>query len=297
MPARIGNRPDDASFRSDLTRPAAMTPDQAMMLRLGAFVGGFLILALWERIAPMRPLRVGRAVRWPSHFALVALNNLLLRIALPVTALETAALAERRQWGLLGRVDWPDSVKFVLAVMALDLLIYLQHVMFHHVPLLWRLHRVHHADLELDVSSGVRFHVFEILLSMLIKCGGVLVIGPSVWAVLLFEVVLNATSMFNHSNIRLPESVDRWLRWIVVTPDMHRVHHSVIRRETNSNFGFNLPWWDRLLGTYRAQPRDGHLGMTLGLSSERDVGRCERLPGILGMPFTPLPPQEVEAAE
>jgi sterol desaturase/sphingolipid hydroxylase (fatty acid hydroxylase superfamily) len=204
----------------------------------------------------------------------------------PLSAAAMAALAAARAWGLLNWIEWPAWLELVLAVIALDLAIYLQHVMFHAVPLLWRLHLVHHADLDIDVTTGARFHTLEILLSMLIKVGAVLVLGPPVWAVVVFEVLLNATSMFNHSNVQMPTSLDRCLRLVVVTPDMHRVHHSVIHRETDSNFGFNLPWWDYLLGTYRAQPQEGHEGMTIGLTKYRDEQQPERLHQMLLLPWS-----------
>lgn len=219
------------------------------------------------------------------------MNVLLARIAVPVTAVSSAIIAEKRGWGLLHLVDWPDWLEVVLAVVALDFAIYLQHVLFHAVPLFWRLHLVHHADLDFDVTTGVRFHTLEILLSALIKLAAVILIGVPAIGVLAFEVLLNATSMFNHSNIRLPEWLDRVLRLVIVTPDMHRVHHSVVPRETNSNFGFNLPWWDRLLGTYRAQPEEGHVEMEIGLSPLRDERQVDRLPGMLLLPFSKLESQ------
>jgi sterol desaturase/sphingolipid hydroxylase (fatty acid hydroxylase superfamily) len=171
--------------------------------------------------------------------------------------------------GLLNVFQVPYPLAILLSVLALDLAIYLQHLMFHAVPLLWRLHRMHHADLDFDVTTGARFHPVEILLSMLIKFAVILVLGPPAVAVLVFEVLLNATAIFNHGNVRMPARVDAVLRWLVVTPDMHRVHHSANPRETNSNFGFNLPWWDRLFGTYRAQPQAGHDGMTIGIEQFR----------------------------
>jgi sterol desaturase/sphingolipid hydroxylase (fatty acid hydroxylase superfamily) len=210
----------------------------------------------------------------------------LVRLATPLSAVAMAALAAQRGWGLLNWIAWPAWLEIVLGVIALDLAIYLQHVMFHAVPALWRLHLVHHADLDIDVTTGLRFHTLEILLSMAIKVGAVLVIGPSVWAVVAFEVLLNATSMFSHSNVRMPAWLDRLLRLVVVTPDMHRVHHSVIQRETNSNFGFNLPWWDYLLGTYREQPEQGHDGMTTGLPQLRDERKTERLHHMLLLPWS-----------
>jgi sterol desaturase/sphingolipid hydroxylase (fatty acid hydroxylase superfamily) len=170
-------------------------------------------------------------------------------------------------------------------VIALDLAIYLQHVMFHAVPILWRLHMVHHADLDFDISTGLRFHTIEILLSMVIKLAAIIILGAPALAVVAFEVLLNATSMFNHANARLPRWLDRVLRLLVVTPEMHRVHHSVIAQETNSNFGFNLPWWDFLFGTYRDQPAAGHEGMTIGLVQFTDERQVDRLPGMLALPF------------
>lgn len=248
-------------------------------LRLGVFLGGFALLALAEWRWPRRPRQIGRARRWPGNLGIVVIDTLLLRLIFPAAAVGLAVLVEARGWGLLQSVSLPYWVTVVVSVLLLDLLIYFQHVLFHAVPLLWRLHRMHHADLELDVSTGLRFHPLEILLSMLLKLAAVAALGAPALGVLIFEVLLNATSMFNHSNLFLPQQHDRWLRRLLVTPDMHRVHHSIHRLETDSNFGFNLSCWDRLFGTYRAQPRDGHLGMTLGLSVFRSIGdsRLDRL--------------------
>jgi len=193
----------------------------------------------------------------------------LLRLVFPTAAVGFALFAARQGWGLLNAVSPPFWLALLVAVLVLDFAIYLQHVLFHAVPALWRLHRVHHADLEFDVTTGLRFHPLEILLSMAIKLAVIAALGPPALAVLIFEVLLNATSMFNHGNVRMPAGLDRVLRWLVVTPDMHRVHHSVLPHETNSNFGFNLPWWDRLLGTYRARPAAGHTGMTIGIEQFR----------------------------
>jgi sterol desaturase/sphingolipid hydroxylase (fatty acid hydroxylase superfamily) len=236
-------------------------------------------------LAPRRRLIARRRPRWFSNIGLVALNVILVRWALPLTALGSAALAAERGWGMLNQ--WPAAgwVQFVVAIVALDFAIYLQHVLFHAVPALWRLHLVHHADLDFDVTTGLRFHTLEILLSTFIKIGVVFTLGPSVLAVLTFEVLLNATSMFNHSNVRLPLGLDRAVRLFVVTPDMHRVHHSTDRREANTNFGFNLPWWDLLLGTYRAQPAAGHDRMQIGVSHVRDEQTADRLQPMLLMPF------------
>ena len=226
-------------------------------IRLFAFAGIFAVMTAWEIVAPRRDQRIGRGTRWPSNIGVVVLDTVLVRLLFPTTAVGLALVAEVLGWGLFHALALPIWVGVPLAVLALDLAIYLQHVLFHAVPTLWRLHRMHHADLELDVTTGARFHPIEILLSMGIKLGVVAALGAPAVAVLAFEVLLNATSMFNHSNVRMPAWLDRVLRWIVVTPDMHRVHHSIAARETNSNFGFNLPWWDRLFGTYRDQPAAG----------------------------------------
>jgi sterol desaturase/sphingolipid hydroxylase (fatty acid hydroxylase superfamily) len=226
-------------------------------------------MAVWELAAPRRRQEIPRLLRWTNNLALVVLDTVVLRLAFPVLAVGVAIIAEQRDWGLFNALELPFWLSVTLSILLLDLAIYLQHVLFHAVPALWRLHRMHHADLEFDVTTGVRFHPVEILLSMAIKLAVVAALGAPALAVLMFEILLNATALFNHANIQLPSRVDRVLRWFVVTPDMHRVHHSVIRAETNSNFGFNLPWWDRLFGTYRAQPREGHAGMTVGIEQFR----------------------------
>jgi len=254
-------------------------------IRLGFFFGVFAAMALWEVLAPRRALTVSKARRWGSNIGLVVLNTVVLRLLFPAAAVGMAAFAAERGWGVFNYVEAPFWLAVVASVVVLDFFIWLQHVMVHAVPALWRLHRVHHADLDFDVTTGARFHPLEIILSMLIKFAVVALLGPPLVAVVIFEVLLNATSMFNHGNVRIPESVDRVLRLFVVTPDMHRVHHSWNDDETNSNFGFNLPWWDRLFGTYLAQPRDGHQGMTVGIHTYRDPGQVDRLPGILWLPF------------
>ena len=254
------------------------------LIRLGAFGSILAMMALWELLAPRRSQVVGRMRRWPGNVGIVALDTVLVRLVFPIVAVGMAALAEARGWGLLQVIEAPAWLVIAASVLLLDLAIYLQHVLFHAVPVLWRLHRMHHADLEFDVTTGVRFHPVEVLLSMAIKLGVVAALGTPAVAVLIFEVLLNGTSMFNHGNVRLPERLDRVLRWIVVTPEMHRVHHSVVPQETNSNFGFNSPWWDRLLGTYRAQPAAGHEGMTIGIEQFRDP-RELRLDRMLIQPF------------
>jgi sterol desaturase/sphingolipid hydroxylase (fatty acid hydroxylase superfamily) len=253
-------------------------------IRLAAFGGVFAVMAAWEAIGPRRIRAIGRAWRWPGNLGIVVVDTLLVRILFPTTAVGVALFGEIRGFGLFNVLAPPRWVAVVASVVMLDLAIYLQHVLFHAVPALWRLHRMHHADLEFDVTTGLRFHPFEILLSMAIKLAVVGAIGAPPAAVLIFEILLNATSMFNHSNVRIPSGVDRLLRRLVVTPDMHRVHHSILSRETNSNFGFNLPWWDRLFGTYRAQPSQGHEGMTIGIEQFRDR-RELRLDRMLLQPF------------
>jgi sterol desaturase/sphingolipid hydroxylase (fatty acid hydroxylase superfamily) len=258
------------------------------VLRLGVFLGVLSAMALWEAVAPRRPQRYRRRQRWPHNLLLVALDTLAVRLIFPLAAVGAALIATEHGWGLLNALTLPPWLALPVAVLALDFVIYLQHRLFHAVPWLWRLHRVHHADLEFDVTTGVRFHPLEILLSMGIKLAAVVALGAPALAVLIFEVLLNATSLFNHGNVRLPERLDRVLRLFLVTPDMHRVHHSIVRRETDSNFGFNLPWWDRLLGTYRAQPAAGHLGMTIGIEQFREA-RELRLDRLLLQPFRSAP--------
>ena len=239
-------------------------------IRLAAFCGVFALMAIWELIGPRRTQTIGRGWRWPNNLGVVVVDTLLVRIFFPTTAVGLALIANGHGLGLFNVVPLPAWIGVVASVILLDLAIYFQHVLFHAVPALWRLHRMHHADLDIDVSTGLRFHPIEILLSMVVKLAVVLALGASALAVLLFEVLLNATSMFNHSNVRMQEGFDGVLRWFIVTPDMHRVHHSILAGETNSNFGFNLPWWDRLFGTYRAQPAAGHEAMTIGIDQFRD---------------------------
>jgi sterol desaturase/sphingolipid hydroxylase (fatty acid hydroxylase superfamily) len=257
---------------------------QESAIRLSAFAAIFAAMALWELLAPRRSQAIGRLRRWPGNIAIAVLDTLLVRLVFPTAAVGVALLAQSYGWGVFHALEVPAWLLVIASLLLLDLAIYLQHVLFHAVPVLWRLHRMHHADLEFDVTTGARFHPLEILLSMAIKLGVVAAFGAPAAAVLIFEVLLNATSMFNHGNVRLPQRVDSVLRWLVVTPDMHRVHHSIVPRETNSNFGFNLPWWDRLCGTYRAQPVAGHQAMTIGIEQFRDPGEL-RLDRMLLQPF------------
>jgi len=261
-----------------------MNPTTELAIRLAAFAGVFSAMALWELLAPRRPWAVGRALRWPSNLGILVADVLAVRLLLPTAAAGVALVAAERGFGLFHVIGLPFWLAAPIGFLALDLVIYGQHVMFHHVPWLWRLHRMHHADLDIDVTTGVRFHPVEILLSLVIKIATVALLGIPVAAVVCFEVVLNATSMFNHANASLPRWLDRVARLMLVTPDMHRVHHSILRQETDSNFGFNLPWWDRLFGTYRAEPRAGHDGMTIGLPVFRDPGEL-RLDRLLTQPF------------
>jgi sterol desaturase/sphingolipid hydroxylase (fatty acid hydroxylase superfamily) len=255
-----------------------------MIVRLGAFALFFSAFALWELLAPRRKLTIGRRPRWTGNLGILVVDILSVRVLVPTAAAGAALYASGNGWGLINYLQLRLSVAALIGFLALDLIIYAQHVAFHKIPVLWRLHRMHHADLDIDVTTGVRFHPIEILISLLIKIGAVLALGIPVVAVILFEVVLNVTSMFNHANVSMPSWLDRALRLIVVTPDMHRVHHSVLRRETDSNFGFNLPWWDRLFGTYRAEPEAGHSGMTIGIPIFRDAGEL-RIDRMLTQPF------------
>lgn len=252
--------------------------------RLGSFATVLALMLLWETLAPRRATLEPRLRHLARNLALTAIDTLVVRLVVPLLPVGLASLAATRGWGVLNLVAWPAWLEVVLAIVVFDFVIYVQHVLFHAIPLLWRLHMVHHSDLDFDTSTGVRFHPIEILLSLGLKSALVLVLGPAPLAVLIFEVLLNATALFSHSNIRLPAKLDRTLRLLLVTPDMHRVHHSVQIAESNSNFGFNLAIWDRLCGTYTAQPAAGHEGMALGLEEHRDVHRL-RLGRLLALPF------------
>jgi len=254
-------------------------------IRLGFFLGVFTVMALFEVIAPRRALSHSKIVRWGNNLGLTIFNTFVLRVLFPTAAVGMALFAQEQGWGVFNYYPIAFPIAIIASVIVMDFFIYIQHVMVHAIPLLWRLHRVHHADLDYDVTTGARFHTLEIILSMGIKFAVILLLGPPIVAVVMFEIILNATAMFNHSNVRIPEAIDKILRSFIVTPDMHRVHHSIADDEANSNFGFSLPWWDRLFGTYRAQPRGGHAGMTIGIRSYRDSKHCSWLSGILIMPF------------
>lgn len=254
------------------------------LVRLGWFVGVLVTLAALEAVFPRRSRRVSRMARWPSNLGISAVNQVFLRLVLPASAIVLAAHMQQEGWGLFAQMTLPGWFELAAAILILDLAIYGQHRLYHAVPVLWRFHRMHHADLDFDVTTGVRFHPVSLLLSGFIKLGVVLVIGPSPLAVLVFEVLLNATTMFNHSNLKIPPGFDRFLRLIVVTPDMHRVHHSSNPDETNRNFGFNFPWWDRLFNSYHAEPALGHEAMTVGLEEFRSEDEL-RLDRMLSQPF------------
>ncbi len=254
------------------------------IIRLAFFFGTLAVVAIWEIIAPRRSMTDSKLRRWFTNLSLVVVDTAMIRLILPTLPFGMAIMTQERGWGFLNALILPLWLKLFLAVVLLDFVIYLQHVLFHFLPIFWRFHRMHHSDLDIDVSTGNRFHPIEILVSTGIKLAVVPLLGAPAFSVVIFEVLLNATSQFNHGNIRIPVAFDRWLRLFVVTPDMHRVHHSIIPRETNSNFGFNLPCWDRLCGTYRAQPEQGHTAMTIGLKEFRDPSRLT-LPHLLVQPF------------
>lgn len=258
-------------------------------LRLGAFIGILGLVALVELLLPRRRLVAPKGLRWAVNLGFVVVNALVLRLLFPVLAVAFALEVASRRWGLFNRLDWPPALEFLIAVVALDFIIYVQHRLFHVAPLFWRIHRMHHVDRDIDVTTGLRFHPIEIVLSMVIKLGAVAALGPSAAAVILFEVILNGMAMFNHGNIRLPRKLDAVLRALIVTPDMHRVHHSVRAAEYNRNFGFNLSLWDRLFASYRAQPADGHEGMTIG-QNDYQGSTAESFPGLFWLPFRSLPP-------
>ncbi len=258
------------------------------LIRISFFLMTFFLIAWWERHAPRRRRNQSVALRWLNNLGIVAVNTLLLRLLFPMAAVGMAVYVDQNQWGFINTLALPFWLSVVLSVIALDLVIYLQHVLFHAVPALWRLHMVHHADLDYDLTTGLRFHPIEIALSMVVKFATIAALGPPILAVLIFEVILNSAAMFNHGNIRLPGRIDNFLRLLIVTPDMHRVHHSSIKVETNSNYGFNLSWWDRLFGTYIAQPIDSHEKMEIGLEQFQSPEYLT-LPRMLTLPFVGKP--------
>ena len=257
-------------------------------IRISIFTAVLVLFASLEALFPRRKPLWSRIRRWPGNLGVSVISQIFAKLLVPVSGVVLAQRLADSGKGLFNVLDLPLWLEFIAAVLVLDLLIYVQHRVFHRVPLFWRLHRMHHADTDFDVTTAIRFHPLEIWLSALIKLAAVFLLGPSALAVLVFEVILNATAMFNHSNLKLPAAADRLLRLLVVTPDMHRVHHSIIPRETHSNFGFNFPWWDRLFGTYREQPEAGHSKMTIGLPILRSVDEL-RLYRLLMQPFRQSP--------
>jgi sterol desaturase/sphingolipid hydroxylase (fatty acid hydroxylase superfamily) len=255
------------------------------LVRLGFFAAIFFIVALGEKIAPRRNLLKSRFKRWISNLGMQIIDVVVLRLVFPVFPVGLAVICAQRGWGLLNYYPITPLPALIIGVLALDFVIYLQHRMFHFVPVFWRVHMVHHTDEDIDVTTAVRFHPLEIILSLLFKIAAVAAIGAPPLSVLIFEVMLNGASMFNHGNIRIPLYFDRVIRMVLVTPDMHRVHHSVVVRETNSNYGFSFSWWDRLFGTYKAQPQEGHDKMKIGLNGYHD-DRSLKLSALLTMPFS-----------
>ena len=254
-------------------------------IRLAAFGAVFALMAGWEIAAPRRASSLPRGRRWPANLGVTLLNAALVRVLFPTATVGAAFAAGERDWGLFNMLAVPAPLAFAASFIALDLVIWIQHVAFHRVPLLARLHRMHHVDLDFDVTTGLRFHPVEILLSLLIKFAAVIALGAPAAAVLAFELALNLGSLFNHGNVRMPRAIDRALRLLVVTPDMHRVHHSIVPEEINSNFGFFLSCWDRLFGTYTAAPRAGHDAITISVSDTRDPAVCASIGPMLALPF------------
>jgi sterol desaturase/sphingolipid hydroxylase (fatty acid hydroxylase superfamily) len=258
--------------------------DNEIYIRLGFFFGVFAVMALLELVSPRRVLRTSKGARWFTNLSITFIDGAALRLVFPLMAFDIAKMSAERGWGLFNNIGIPGLAAGIISVIILDCVIYFQHVVFHRLRPLWMFHRMHHTDLDFDVTTGSRFHPGEIIMSMAIKMVSVILIGAPAWSVLVFEVLLNATAMFNHSNVKFPLGLDRVLRLFVVTPDMHRVHHSVIIKEYNSNFGFNLPWWDRIFKTYTAQPVKGHVDMNIGLANFRDPKKLSLL-RLLAIPF------------
>jgi sterol desaturase/sphingolipid hydroxylase (fatty acid hydroxylase superfamily) len=254
-------------------------------IRLSIFVSVLLSMMLLEVLWPKRVLTQSKSYRWINNIALVVFNTILIRLLLPFATIGVAIYGLENNLGLFNFIGGPFWLEVIISVLVLDCIIYWQHRLFHKVPILWRLHRVHHIDQDIDVTTGSRFHPIEIFLSLLIKFSIVLVLGVPVIAVFIFEVLLNATAMFNHSNVALPKKLDRLIRAILVTPDMHRVHHSRIVNETNSNYGFNIPLWDRIFNSYIDQPRLGHEDMKIGVEKFDEVEQTQSIMSLLKLPF------------
>ncbi len=260
-------------------------PKNEITIRLAFFFGALMLFAIWELIAPKRKLMVSKIKRWSSNISIIVINSILIRLLFPAALIGAAYYALQHHYGLFNITQINYTITIITSVIFLDFVIYLQHVMFHAVPLFWRFHRMHHVDLDIDVTTGVRFHPIEILISLFIKFAAVMIIGAPLLAVIIFEILLNTITLFNHSNIQMPRIIDRIIRAVIVTPDMHRVHHSEIPNETNSNFGFNLSIWDRFCGTFEDQPSLGHTNMIIGIKEIREPKYCVNLLGMLILPF------------
>ncbi|MCG7496183.1 sterol desaturase family protein [Vibrio sp. Of7-15] len=255
-----------------------------LYIRLGFFLTIFTLVAIGELIAPRKRLTGSKPTRWCSNLSIVVFNSITIKLLFPILAVDVSYIATENQWGLIHWFDIPAPVAIVTAIILLDCAIYFQHVLFHHVPFLWRLHRMHHTDVDIDVTTGARFHPLEIILSMIFKILIVVLLGAPVVSVIIFEVLLNLTAMFNHGNVKIPKKIDKYVRYFLVTPDVHRIHHSVDGTETNRNFGFCLTWWDLIFNTYQSQPKQGHTNMTIGLTIFRKPHES-RLKNMLTQPF------------
>jgi len=258
--------------------------NEETIIRLLFTVTIFTVMMIWEIIFPRRKLNTNKIRRWSMNIFITLFNSILVKIIFPLLPVSLALLAQKNNWGIFNNIQLPYELVFILSIVFFDFIIYLQHVMFHSLPILWRLHMMHHIDLDIDVTTALRFHPIEIIISAIIKLAVIMIIGPPVLSVLVFEIILNGTAMFNHSNVKMPRWLDRIIRLVIVTPDMHRIHHSVTIRETNSNFGFNLSWWDKLFGTYRSEPFLTHETMSIGHSLYRNEKQLN-LFYILAVPF------------
>ncbi len=254
-------------------------------IRLAVFGGVLILMLILETLFPRKARTQNRGLHIATNLGIVVLYTLVMRVLFPVAAMGTAVYAASKGWGLLNLFEMPVWAHILISAVLLDMAVYWQHVASHKIPMIWAFHKMHHADRDIDATTGIRFHPVEIVLSMLYKMVIVLILGPHVIGVFIFEVVLNGSAMFNHANIRLPLWLDKIVRILFVTPDMHRVHHSVIVKETNSNYGFNLSIWDKLFGSYIAQPKEGHDKMTIGLS-EYQTDDPSHIVWCLKLPFT-----------
>jgi len=255
------------------------------IIRMSFFFGMIILMGSWELYAPKKAPTISKAYRWVNNLGLVFFNSFIIKILLPIASTSVAVLAMQNNWGVLNYYEIPTWIGVIVFIVVMDLIIYFQHIMVHAIPIFWRLHRVHHADLDYDTTTGSRFHPIEIVLSMFIKFTAIVLIGPSVIAVILFEIILNAMAMFNHGNVSLNKTLDKYLRYFIVTPDMHRVHHSIEQHETNSNFGFNISLWDRIFGTYKQDAKAGQENMIIGIQDITEKKQTNNIFGMLMIPF------------